>query len=177
MVLTVSFVISPVIGRYVTVAGAIAEAIVANVMPASRHQDHTTSPSASPVFAKRLRRAKAPFVFRRLRVHRISPNVRDDGQRPSYRYETAWTLPVIWGNDQSRDLRRINTTGKSVEIEQFVSTEQQLLRVARVRTMTSQVGRSSECDCFFDHMFQRSPLSGQGHSQFKLTTLYLAPPH
>jgi hypothetical protein len=37
--------------------------------------------------------------------------------------ETAAILPVIWGSDQSRDLRRINTTGKSVEIEQFVSTE------------------------------------------------------
>ena len=42
--------------------------------------------------------------------------------------ETGWILPVICGNDQSRDLRRINTTGKSVEIEGFVSTEQQLLR-------------------------------------------------
>ena len=31
--------------------------------PASGRQDHTTSPSALPVFAKRLRRAKAPFVF------------------------------------------------------------------------------------------------------------------
>jgi hypothetical protein len=37
--------------------------------------------------------------------------------------ETAEILPVIWGNDQSRDLRRINTSGKSVEIEKFVSTE------------------------------------------------------
>jgi hypothetical protein len=45
--------------------------------------------------------------------------------------ETGWILPVICGNDQSRDLRRINTTGKSVEIEKFVSTEQQLLRVNR----------------------------------------------
>jgi hypothetical protein len=43
--------------------------------------------------------------------------------------ETGWILPVIWENDQSRDLRRINTTGKSVEIEKFVSTEQQLLSV------------------------------------------------
>jgi hypothetical protein len=42
--------------------------------------------------------------------------------------ETDWILPVIWGSDQSRDLRRINTTGKSVEIKKFVSTEQQLLR-------------------------------------------------
>ena len=45
--------------------------------------------------------------------------------------ETAAILPVIWGGDQSRDLRRINTTGKSVEIEKIVPTEQQLLRVNR----------------------------------------------
>jgi hypothetical protein len=36
------------------------------------------------------------------------------------------TLLVIWGGDQLRDLRRIGTTGKSVAIEKFVSTEQQL---------------------------------------------------
>ena len=29
----------------------------------------------------------------------------------------------------------------------------------------------SECDCFLDYMFQRRPLSGQGHSQFELATL------
>jgi hypothetical protein len=46
--------------------------------------------------------------------------------------ETDWILPVIWGSDQSRDLRRINTTGKSVEIEEFVSTEQQLLGFRRL---------------------------------------------
>jgi hypothetical protein len=46
MVLTVSFVISPVIGLFVTVVSAM-RSIVANVMPASRHQDHTTSPSAT----------------------------------------------------------------------------------------------------------------------------------
>jgi hypothetical protein len=50
LVLTVSFVLSPEIGLFVTVAGAIAEAIVASVMPASRHQDHTTSPSAKASF-------------------------------------------------------------------------------------------------------------------------------
>jgi hypothetical protein len=42
--------------------------------------------------------------------------------------KTAAILPVICGCDQPRNLRRINTTGKSVEIQKFVSTEQQLLR-------------------------------------------------
>src|SRR3954464_9545260 len=41
MVLTVSFVISPVIGLLVTVA-----LLAQNLTPASRRQDHTTSPSA-----------------------------------------------------------------------------------------------------------------------------------
>src|SRR3954451_14537892 len=41
MVLTVSFVISPVIGLVVTVA-----LLAQSLTPASRRQDHTTSPSA-----------------------------------------------------------------------------------------------------------------------------------
>jgi hypothetical protein len=40
-----------------------------------------------------------PLVLRRYRVHRISPNVRDDGQRPLWR-ETGGNLPVILGTDQ-----------------------------------------------------------------------------
>src|SRR3954451_25460143 len=56
MVLTVSFVISPVIGlgchrRF---------ALLQNLTPASRRQDHTTSPSAS-----------ARFVKHAISVHRI----------------------------------------------------------------------------------------------------------
>jgi hypothetical protein len=43
MVLTVSFVLSPVIGFLVTVIGGVASA---DLTPASRRQDHTTSPSA-----------------------------------------------------------------------------------------------------------------------------------
>jgi hypothetical protein len=43
----------------------------ANLTPASGCQDHTTSPSAS-----------APFVFRRIRVHRNPPRVRDDRESP-----------------------------------------------------------------------------------------------
>jgi hypothetical protein len=47
MVLTVSFALSLVIGLFVTVAGGNASA---NLTPASRRQDHTTSPSASVPF-------------------------------------------------------------------------------------------------------------------------------
>ena len=45
---------------------------LADLTPAPRRQDHTTSPYA-----------QATLVSRGSRVHRISPHVRDDGQRPS----------------------------------------------------------------------------------------------
>jgi hypothetical protein len=44
----------------------------ANLTPAPRRPNHTTSPYA-----------QAAHVSRSSRVHRISPRVRDDGQRPS----------------------------------------------------------------------------------------------
>ena len=46
--------------------------LLLDVMPAPRHQNHTTSPYAS-----------GAYVYRAFCVHRISPRVRDDGQRPS----------------------------------------------------------------------------------------------
>ncbi len=46
--------------------------LLADLTPASRRQDHTTSPSAS-----------ARFVKRAARVHRIPPRVDDVAQRPS----------------------------------------------------------------------------------------------
>jgi hypothetical protein len=45
MVLTVSFVLSPVTGLIVTVI-RVMRSIIANLTPASGRQDHTTSPSA-----------------------------------------------------------------------------------------------------------------------------------
>jgi hypothetical protein len=49
MVLTVSFVLSPVIGFVVTVASGIASA---DLTPASRRQDHTTSPYAASALVR-----------------------------------------------------------------------------------------------------------------------------
>jgi len=66
---TAYFVLSPVNGSFATVAGGT---LPANLTPAPRRQDHTTSPYASRA-----------LVLRTLLVHRISPHVRDDGQRPS----------------------------------------------------------------------------------------------
>jgi hypothetical protein len=69
MVLTVSFVLSPVIGLFVTVIG---EMFPANLTPASGRQDHTTSPSAS-----------APLVVGAISVHRIPPRIRDGAAKPT----------------------------------------------------------------------------------------------
>ena len=69
MVLTVYFVLSPVTGLFCHRRSA--ELLLANLTPASRRQDHTTSPSAS-----------APFVKSAIRVHRIPPHVRDDRETP-----------------------------------------------------------------------------------------------
>src|SRR5260370_5886208 len=71
MVLTVSFVLSPVIG--LDCHRHPRKVAFANLTPASRRQDHTTSPSAS-----------ARFVKRAARVHRIPPRVVDVAQRPSF---------------------------------------------------------------------------------------------
>jgi hypothetical protein len=69
MVLTAYFALSPVTGLVCHRRSRIQPA---TLTPASGRQDHTTSPSAS-----------ASLVLRRQSVHRIPPNVRDDGQRPS----------------------------------------------------------------------------------------------
>jgi len=61
--------LSPENGSFASVAAQISPR---NLTPAPRRQDHTTSPYASRA-----------LVLRTLRVHRISPRVRDDGQRPS----------------------------------------------------------------------------------------------
>jgi len=56
-----------------------------NVMPAPRHQNHTTSPYAS-----------GAYVTRAISVHRISPHVRDDREAPLIRRETGGVMPMIW---------------------------------------------------------------------------------
>ena len=63
----------------------------ADLTPAPRRQNHTTSPYAS-----------ATLVSYGLGVHRISPRVSDDGQRPSSRGETAVFMPLIWGKTEAK---------------------------------------------------------------------------
>src|SRR6202166_3755610 len=75
MVLTVSFVLSPVIG----LVCHRRLRFPADLTPASRRQDHTTLPSAS-----------AQFVKRAARVHRIPPRACDDRE------------PPLWGTGRRR---------------------------------------------------------------------------
>jgi hypothetical protein len=74
MVLTVSFALSLVIGLFVTVAGGIASA---NLTPASRRQDHTTSPSASVLFVSSTSASIASRTA--LRDVRNAPRLEQDG--------------------------------------------------------------------------------------------------
>jgi hypothetical protein len=69
-------------GSLVSVARGIASADLA---PASRRQDHTTSPSAS-----------GALVRSTIRVHRIPPRARDDRETPLKWDGTAANIEVIW---------------------------------------------------------------------------------
>src|ERR1700722_139493 len=76
MVLTVSFALSPVIG--LVCHRRPQEALLPrNLTPASRRQDHTTSPSARSAL-----RPRKMFAPRRLRPPHPLPYVRDDRETP-----------------------------------------------------------------------------------------------
>src|SRR5579872_3258995 len=93
MVLTVSFVLSLAIGLFCHHRRQYAQGTFADLTPASRRQDHTTSPSAA-VSTKAARQAwyqsrrsfsEGGSSAARLatpRVHRIPPRVRDDREPP-----------------------------------------------------------------------------------------------
>src|ERR1700736_839527 len=82
MVLTVSFVLSPVTGLFCHRHQR--KLPLANLTPASGRQDHTTSPSA-------------PVAIRlwRIRVHRIPCRVDDVGQRPSVARDARLNAPDL----------------------------------------------------------------------------------
>src|ERR1700738_2397669 len=67
---TAYFALSPV-SRAFLPPPHLRSLLLGNLTPASGRQDHTTLPSAS-----------APFVCRRIRVHRIPPRVRDNREPP-----------------------------------------------------------------------------------------------
>jgi hypothetical protein len=70
---TAYFVLSPENGSFASVAREKLSPLL-SLMPAPRHQDHTTSPYAS-----------GAHVARAISVHRIPPRVRDVRERPSHR--------------------------------------------------------------------------------------------
>ena len=83
---TVSFGLSPEIGLFCLRRKPQCVSIVARLMPASRHQDHTTSPSAS----------NALRPAHRQRPPHPAPNVRDDRDTPLVKgRETGEEVPVI----------------------------------------------------------------------------------
>ena len=84
MVLTVSFVLSPVTGLIVTVAPE---------KLASHELDASAGASGPHDFAVRVSAARLARASASTASH---PNVRDDGQRPLVRDETARNKPVIW---------------------------------------------------------------------------------
>ena len=85
---TAYFVLSPENGSFASVIGGTPPA---NLTPAPRRQDHTTSPYAS-----------GAYVLRASRVHRIPPRVRDDRDPPLVTGETRGLVPLICPTPLSR---------------------------------------------------------------------------
>jgi hypothetical protein len=83
----------------------------ANLTPASRRQDHTTSPSASA----------RPRQKRYLRPSHPVPTSVTIAKRPSDRDGIRRILVLIWERDQRCRLRQIGTTGKSSAAWPFLS--------------------------------------------------------
>ena len=99
-----------------------------DLTPASRRQDHTTSPSASSAVvlhaANRSRRAIRPALASHAQhccVHRTPPRVRDDHDTPLWWGGMATVLDLIWGKWEQNIFRKIRNktrqpcrpTGKS----------------------------------------------------------------
>jgi hypothetical protein len=79
---TVYFVLFPENGSF---ASVVSGAFPANLAPAPRRPNHTTSPYAS-----------GAYVYRALSVHRISPRVRDVREAPLICRETGEVVRLIW---------------------------------------------------------------------------------
>ena len=79
---TAYFVLFPENGSFASVTGGT---LPANLAPAPRRPNHTTSPYAS-----------GAYVYRALSVHRISPRVRDDREAPLICRETSGVMQMIW---------------------------------------------------------------------------------
>jgi hypothetical protein len=139
MVLTVSFVLSPVIGlcchrrqRIWRAKARSGRHTSANLTPASRRQDHTTSPSASNrrSSARPFDRSQAHLRGTALPsrcapdaacVQSIPPRVRDDRDTPLQRDETSRDIDLIWVKREADFFSRLDWTGgiKLIRRENF----------------------------------------------------------
>jgi hypothetical protein len=97
-----------------------AENVSANLTPASKRQDHTTSPSAI-----------STLVRSASRVHRISSRVRDDRDTPLLWDETRADMEVIWAGKKRKYFSLWDSTAP---------TTPNLARRARCFGTTSSVG-------------------------------------
>ena len=128
MVLTAYFVLSPAIGlvchrrlriKVLTRPGR-ARKTSADLTPASRRQDHTTSPSASnigrlrAVDRSRETRPAIPSRAQRCRVHRIPPRVRDDRASAPLWDGTAKDINLIWVSDEEKYFCKQGWTANSL---------------------------------------------------------------
>jgi hypothetical protein len=64
--------------------------LLQDLAPAPRRPNHTTSPYAS-----------GAYVYRAIRVHRISPRVRDDREAPLICRETDGVMRLIWARTKA----------------------------------------------------------------------------
>ena len=99
MVLTVSFVLSPVIGFLATVASE---------KLASQKLDASIGASGPHDFAVRVSAVRQ----KRINVHRIPPHVRDDRETPLVWDGMARDKPVIWGASEAEYFSRDDWTGQ-----------------------------------------------------------------
>jgi hypothetical protein len=80
-------------------------------------------------FAVRDRRIR---LVRLLRPPHPAPNVRDDRDTPLLIGRgTCGKMPLICPTTQAKGLRHFNTTGKSLEQPQMLSSEEQLLKLPK----------------------------------------------
>jgi hypothetical protein len=94
----------------------------ADLTPASRRQDHTTSPSAS-----------ARFVKRAGRVHRIPSRVLDDRDTPLVGDETAALIMLIWVRRETESFCKQDWTGQITLIRFENLGPARTARLGRVR--------------------------------------------
>ena len=123
MVLTVSFVLSPVIGLFChrRLAQSPARDLNASVEASGPHD-----------FAVRLKRIRQSAIH----VHRIPPRVRDDRDTPLQGGETALDMQVIWVGRKQKYFFRRDWTGR-IALNCFD-------KLSRARTRES-LPRSSIC--------------------------------